>query len=408
MKRLSQKLLLLILLSFTACTTNQKATATALTLTSSATFAVSPLPTINSTSTPLPTPTLTETPTPTAMPIIQSFSDDSLKNKIDRLATTYIVQDHSSGLSMAVVKRNPQTGQLEALLLNYGYTSKADNQPVTSNTVYEIGSITKVFTGILLAQAINNGKVNLNDPVQDYLPSSVTLAAYKNQPIRLVDLATHRSGLPRDLGSDDPSDLYQFMNGFRPSMAPGAEYIYSNLGYMILGDILARLSQTDFATLEFNSVSQPIGLMDTREVLNSDEQNRLAQGYSYDGSQARYFPDTGNMSAAGYLRSTLNDMSRFLMDNMKTDSTPLASSLYLAQISQAEGRNPGTGTGLGWEIDHPGTPNEVIWKSGGTPGFTSYISFRKDGSTGFVLLSNGQFIDNLAASMSALLDQDGN
>jgi serine-type D-Ala-D-Ala carboxypeptidase/endopeptidase len=402
MKSPTQKFFLLILLGFTACTTNQTATGTSLTSTPSPIFTVSPSPAINVTSTPLPSPTVTATPA------IQSFSDSLLKDQIGRFAKTFIQQNHSSGLSVVVAKRNPQTGQLEAMLLNYGYTSKDDNQPVTSDTVYEIGSITKVFTGILLAQAINNGKVNLNDPVQNYLPAGVTLAAYKDQPIKLVDLATHRSGLPRDLGSDDPSDLYQFLNGFQPSIAPGGEYIYSNLGYMVLGDIVSRLSQTDFATLEFNAVSQPLGLMDTREVLNGDEQNRLAQGYSYDGSQAYYFPDSGNMSAAGYLRSTLNDMTRFLIDNMQTDSTPLASSLQLAQTAQAQGRNPGTGTGLGWEIERPGTSSEVLWKEGGTLGFTSYISFRKDGSTGFVLLSNGQFIENLASSMSTLLDEDGN
>ena len=365
-------------------------------------------PAISIVSTPLPSPTNTETPAPTATPGISSFADDSLKNRIDRLATTFIQQNHSSGLSVAVVKRNPQTGQLEALLLNYGSTAKEHGLPVTSDTVYEIGSITKVFTGILLAQTVYYGIINLNDPVQKYLPEGVHLAAYKNQPIRMVDLATHRSGFPRELGSDNPSDLYHWLNSFKPDRAPGAEYEYSNLGYMVLGDILSRLSQTDFGTLEFASISQPLGLLDTREVLTSDGQNRLAQGYYYDGSVASYFPDSGNMSGAGYLRSTLSDMTRFLIDNMRSDSTPLASSLRLAQTMQAEGRNPGTGAGLGWEIDRPGTPSEAIWKDGGTLGFTSYISFMKDGSSGFVLLSNGQFIDNLASKMSALLDQNGN
>ena len=294
------------------------------------------------------------------------------------------------------------------MLLNYGNTSKEHGQPVTSDTVYEIGSITKVFTGILLAQTVYYGLINLNDPVQKYLPDGVHLAAYKNQPIQMVDLATHRSGFPRELGSDNPADLYHWLNNFQPDRAPGAEYVYSNLGYMVLGDILSRLSKTDFGALEFASISQPLGLLDTREVLTSGEQNRLAQGYYYDGSVASYFPDSGNMSGAGYLRSTLNDMTRFLIDNMRPDSTPLASSLQLAQTMQAEGRNPGTGTGLGWEIDQPGAPSEVIWKDGGTLGFTSYISFMKNGSYGFVLLSNGQFIDNLASKMSALLDENGN
>ena len=373
-----------------------------------AVLTVRPSPIVNFTSTPIPSPTITDTPAPTSTPIIEPFSDDFLKRQIDRFALEYLKWGHGSGLSVAVVKRDPQTGQLEAMLLNYGNTAKDRGKPVTADTVYEIGSITKVFTGILLAQNINNGKMNLEDPAQNYLPDGVHLAAYKNQPIRLVDLATHRSGFPRDLSSDNPSDLYQWLNSYRPTIAPGAEYVYSNLGYMVLGDLLARFSQSDFGALEFTSVSQPLGLLDTREVLTGDEQERLAKGYAYDGSQADYFPDSGNMSGAGYLRSTLHDMTRFLMDNMQADSTSLSSSLQLAQVSQAEGRNPGTGAGLGWDINWPGTSTEVILKEGGTIGFTSYISFRKDGSSGFVLLSNGQYIGGLASDMSALLDEDGN
>ena len=407
MKKTSQKLLLLlVLLSLSACATNPPAIVSPLIIPSSSLFTVSPA--ISIASTPLPLLTITATPAPTATPDIPSFSDNSLENRISHLAEAFIAQSHSSGLSVAIVKRNPQTGQLEAMLLNYGDTSKDHGQPITSDTVYEIGSITKVFTGILLAQAVSFGIINLNNPVQKYLPDGVHLAAYKGQPIRMVDLATHRSGFPRDFASDNPSDLYQWLNNFQPNRAPGAEYVYSNLGYMVLGDILSRFSQTDFGSLEFASVSQPLGLMDTREVVTSDEQNRMAQGYTYDGSAVSYFPNSGNMSGAGYLRSTLNDMIRFLLDNMRPDSTPLASSLQLAQTLQAEGRNPGTGTGLGWEIDRPGTRSEVIWKEGGTPGFTSYILFRKDGSSGFVLLSNGQFIDSLATSMSALLGENGN
>jgi CubicO group peptidase (beta-lactamase class C family) len=280
---------------------------------------------------------------------------------------------------------------------------KAANQPVTSETVYEIGSITKVFTGILLAEKVNDGTVKLDDPIQKYMPENVHAPQYKDAPITLVDLATHRSGLPRDLNSDDPAALYQWLNSFTPAHAPGAQYIYSNLSYMLLGDILSRLSQKDFGSLEFASVSQPLGLMDTREVLTDEENEHLAQGYGYEGSMARYFPDSGTMSSAGYLHSTLQDMTRFLIANMEPDSTPLASSIKLAQTMHAEGRDPGIGTGLGWEIENPDTPQERISKGGGTPGFTSYISFAADGSYGFVLLTNGQMVVNLASSMAQLL-----
>jgi len=400
--------LILLLFGLVACTTYQKLPDPLLAMSPSAVNAAHSSPIVPSTSTPLPSPTVTDTPAPTATATIDPFSDDTLKNQIDRLAMDYLKWGHGSGLSVAVVRRNPQTGQLEAMLLNYGYMSKHDHQPVTSDTVYEIGSLTKVFTGILLAQAVNDGKMNLDDPVQDYLPAGVHLAAYKNQPIRLVDLATHRSGMPRDLDSDDPAGLYQWLNSFEPKIAPGAEYIYSNLGYMVLGDILTRLNQSNFNTLEYAAVSEPLGLSDTREVLTDGEKDRLAEGYYYDGSATSYFPYSGTMSAAGYLRSTLNDMTRFLLDNMQAYSTPLAASLQLAQTVQSPGRNPGEGTALGWEIDDLDKPGEVIWKSGGTNGFTSHIEFMKDGSSGFVLLSNGQYVDDLAVELSPLLEKAGN
>jgi CubicO group peptidase (beta-lactamase class C family) len=352
-----------------------------------------------------PSATATQTPAPTATPYILSLNDDQLKSRIDQLAAAFLQKNPKLGLSVSVVVRDPQTSQMETMLLNYGKISKTPDQPVTSETVYEIGSIKKVFTGILLAEKVNDGTVKLDDPIQKFMPDNIHAPQYKDTPITLVDLATHRSGLPRDFNSDDPAALYQWLNSFKPAHAPGEQYVYSNLGYMLLGDILSRLSRTDFGSLEFASVSQPLGLLDTREVLTDEENDHLAQGFAFDGSTARYFPDSGAMESAGYLHSTLQDMTRFLLANMEPDSTPLGSSIKLAQTMQAEGRNPGTGAGLGWDIENPGTPQERLSKGGGTPGFTSYISFTADGNSGFVLLTNGQIMVNtLAESLAQLLN----
>jgi D-alanyl-D-alanine-carboxypeptidase/D-alanyl-D-alanine-endopeptidase len=363
------------------------------------------IPSSTSTLPPSATATVTQTPTPTATPGFSLFEDDRLKSRIDQLVTSFLERYHNRGLSLAVIVRDPQTGQLKEMLLNYGQIANGTNHPVTSETIYEIGSITKVFTGILFAEKVNEGTIRLDDPIQKYMPENIHAPQYKDTPITLVDLATHRSGLPRDFYSDDSAALYQWLNSFTPSHAPGEQYVYSNLSYMLLGDILSRLSETDFGSLEFASVSQPLGLMDTRLVLTDDENEHLAQGFTDDGSVARYFPDSGTMSAAGYLHSTLQDMTRFLLANMEPDSTPLASSIKLAQRMHAEGRNPGSGVGLGWDIENPGTPQERISKGGGTPGFTSYISFATDGSSGFVLLTNGQLVDHLVAGMVQLLNE---
>lgn len=370
--------------------------------------AIPATPTVE-TPTPSPSPTATLVPTatavPTATPIagIPELHDGALKSQIDKMAAGFLGAGNSSGLGVAVVVRDPSTGQLEALILNYGTSAKDQGADITPDTVYEIGSITKVFTGILLAEAVNAGSVKLDDPIQNYMPPGIHAPTYRDQQITLAELATHRSSLPRDADTDSLPDFYAWLNGYQLARAPGTQYVYSNLGYSLLGDILARLAGTDFGTLELQSVSQPLGLVDTRETLTSDETDRLAQGYRYDGSAADYFPDSGAMSGAGYLRSTLSDMTRFLVANMQPDSTPLAASIRLAQTSQSEGRNPGTGAGLGWDIQHPGRPDEIISKGGGTSGFTSYIAFKADGSSGFVLLSNGQYVESLVPTMLNLL-----
>jgi len=336
-------------------------------------------------------------------PDFPELKDDAIKTQVDKLAAWFLGQGKNSGLGVAVVVRNPQTGQLEAMLLNYGMASKDNGQVVTSSTIYEIGSITKVCTGILLAQAVDAGDMQLDDPIQQYLPTGIQAPTYQNTPITLLDLATHRSALPRDAETDAMPELYSWLNSLELSRAPGSEYAYSNLGYSVLGDILARRSGTDFDTLEFQSVSQPLGLQDTRETLSAEQSSRLAQGYTYDGSPAGYFPQSGAMSAAGYMHSTLNDMTRFLIANMQADSTPLAGPINMAQAVEADRGDPGTGVGLGWEIDQLGTTSERLSKGGATLGFTSYISFLGDGSSGFVLLTNGMYVEGLVPHMIGIV-----
>jgi D-alanyl-D-alanine-carboxypeptidase/D-alanyl-D-alanine-endopeptidase len=401
MLKFGRALLLLLMIGLSSCALQKPAPSIQL-----PPAVITNTPTSSGTGTPTVTPTATVTDEPpTSTPGIPLLNDNELKSQVDRLASIFLKNTKNSGLSVAVVLRDPESGQLKAMLLNYGTKYKDNGNQVDSETVYELGSITKLFTGILLAEAVNAGEVKLDDPIQDYLPTGITAPLYKGMTISLVNLATHRSGLPRDLNADSFSDLYIWLNGYRLGIAPGSEYIYSNLGYSILGDILARKANTDFGTLAFQSVSQPLGLLDTREVLTDEQKSRLAKGYGYDGAPVDYEPQSGPMSSAGYFHSTLKDMTRFLVENMQPDSVPLSASLKLAQTMQSVGRNPGTGTALGWEIDDPGEPDERLYKGGATLGFSSYISLAKDGSSGFVLLTNGQYIDNLALPMARLLKE---
>jgi serine-type D-Ala-D-Ala carboxypeptidase/endopeptidase len=415
MHKLNKPLLLILVIGLTSCAligtavppvpspiiTNTPISSTAGTLAATPTETAadgSPTPTSAATMT-------DEPPSPTSTPGIQTLTDDELKAQLDRLSAIFLKNTRNPALSLAVVLRDPVSGQLQVMVLNYGTVFKDGGTAVDSDTVYELGSITKLFTGILLAEAVNDGEVKLADPIQAYMPTGIQAPVYKDIPITLVNLATHHSGLPRDLNTDNISDVYAWLNNYQPSIAPGSEYIYSNLAYGILGDILARNANSDFGTLVYNSVSQPLGLLDTTEALTDDQRSRLAKGYGYDGTPTQYEPESGARGSAGYMHSTLNDMTRFLIENMQPDSTPLSLSLELAQTMQSVGMNPKAGTGLGWEIDYPGKPYERLWKGGATYGFSSYISFVKDDSSGFILLTNGQYIDHLALPIERLLNE---
>ncbi len=383
----------ILLLGLAACTAASASTADSSSPATAIPATSSPVPPATFTASPTASPTVT--PQPTATPLVVPLNNDKLKAQVDKLAAWYLRKQHNSALGVALVIRNPQTGRLEAAQWNYGETAKGNGQAVTSKTEYEIGSLSKIFTGILLAQAVTAGNMLLNDSIQKYLPTGIQAPEYENEPITLLHLATHRSGLPRDPGTDDISQLYAWLNGYSLPRAPGAAYSYSNLGYALLGDILARQAGTDFDTLEFNSVSQPLGLSDTRESLDADQGSRLATGYSYDGSPTGYFPQSGAMGPAGYMHSTLDDMTRFLVANMQPDSTSLAAPITLSQSLQAGGKNAGMGAALGWDIEQLGTTDERLSKGGATYGFTSHISFQRDGRYGFVLLSNGMNVETL-------------
>ena len=369
----------------------------------------------------------TESSTPTTTPLTEptphtassdtfdtlSLSDKEIPSQVDELAIKFLHDTRNTGLSVAVVLRDPATGSLKAGIFNYGATSEQNGHPITSATIYEIGSLTKLFTGILLAQAVLAGKVKLDDSIQQYLPPSIHAPIYKGIPITLVELATHRSGLPRNPsnkhGIDPFSEAYTeqnlnaWVNGYQLTRAPSVEYEYSNAGFALLGNILSGIAREDYGELELQTISQPLGLKDTEIVLSSEQEDRLAQGYAEPGVVAPYFPQSGGMKGAGYLRSTISDMTRFLIANMQPDSTSLAAGLKLAQAYQVEADGIGKGMGLGWQISDAGQGKEWLWKRGETNGFTSYIALARDDRWGFALLTNGPAIESLAPDFLQLL-----
>ncbi len=279
-------------------------------------------------------------------------------------------------------------------IIAYGKLASGDPRPVDGDTIFEIGSISKVFTSLLLADMVNREEVALDDAAAKYLPGTVRMPERSGKSITLRHLATHSSGLPRvpgNLNPKDPAnpyadycagDLYQFLSGYTLLRDPGSEIEYSNLGAGLLGHILARCAGADFGTSVRLRITEPLGMPDTGITLSSSMKQRMATGHN-----AMLAPvpnwDFAALAGAGALRSSANDMLSFLEAFLGYRESPLAP----AMTAMLEARRPvgktGFEVGLGWNI-----AGEFVWHDGGAGGFRSFIGYDLKARVGVVALSN--------------------
>jgi len=269
--------------------------------------------------------------------------------------------------------------------------------PARADTLFEIGSITKVFTGLLLADMAARGEVGLDDPVAKYLPAGWTLPV-RGRPITLLDLATHRSGLPRlplnlpfaDEGNPyadyTPALMRDFLKTWVPDREPGATYEYSNLGVALLGQILAKRTGTDYATLVHRRITGPLHMDDTRMRRAGGDMRR--QATPHDEFLRPVAPwDDSVMAPAGGLRSDAGDMLDLLAANLGLQPTPLKLAMDAMQVIRAEGDSPDTAMGIAWMVRT--TPiGRIVTHGGATGGYLTRIAFDPVQRRGVVVLSN--------------------
>ena len=279
----------------------------------------------------------------------------------------------------------------------YGRTAKTGGQPVNERTVYEIGSITKVFTAVTLADMAIKGEVGLDDPVQRYLPDSVHVPSRDGKEITLRLVSAQRSGLPRmpnnfvpaDMSNPyvgyDPAHLYAFLNGYTLPRDPGASYEYSNLAVGLLGFALARRNGTDYEEMVLRRVIGPLQMTDTRVTLTPDLRARLAHGHAGEQEVANWDFDP-YLGGAGALRSTAADMATFLAAAMGLTHTPLDSAFKLTEVIQFDA-GPNMRIGLGWHVIGPDS-SKIYWHNGGTGGYHTFIAFDPRRKIGVIALSN--------------------
>ncbi|HEU4651788.1 MAG TPA: serine hydrolase, partial [Croceibacterium sp.] len=266
------------------------------------------------------------------------------------------------------------------------------------DTVFEIGSISKVFTALILADMVNKGEVSLDDPAEKYLPADARMPGRNGRKITLADLSTHSSSLPRlpdNMPYADAGDPYAdytealllaFLAKYELPRDIGEKVEYSNLGVGLLGYLLGRAAGSDYETLLRERITGPLGMTDTVIALSPDQQARFAT------PRDEYIRPTKPwhlpaLAGAGAIRSTANDMLKLAAAALDPNS-PIGPAMRTALSVRRPFTSPRVEQALGWQVFHPEPGREVLTHDGGTGGFRSNISLEPARGLAVVALAN--------------------
>ena len=343
-----------------------------------------------------PVPAQNETPAPPATSGTDSY--------IDSVALAYSRRGHTHALAIGVVYGGKTSSYY------YGETESGNKQLPDENTLFEIGSISKTFTATLLAYLDQTGMLSVDDSITRYLPDSVA-ANPDLQRITLLQLANHTSGLPRmpdnieTTAAEHPldpykdytqADLYSFLASYKATTPPDSIYAYSNLGFGLLGDILATVYGKPYNEMVQEIICGPLGLTNTTEFPNPDSQY-VAKAYNEDGLETPLWTFDA-FAAHGALKSSVKDLLNYAKAHFKMPESDLE--YALARTRQFTYFNPpDTDIGMAWHMNLVGD-ELVYWHNGATYGSSSYMAFTPDRKVAVVVLSNtADSVDQVGVSI---------
>ena len=279
---------------------------------------------------------------------------------------------------------------------SFGVKSLKTHEAVDEHSIFEIGSISKTFTGTILADMVLRGKLQLEDPLQSLLPEDVMAPTRNGETIKLVHMANHTSSLPRMPNNFNPANpanpyvdyseelLYSFLSTHELSRDIGSQYEYSNYAMGLLGHVMAAKNNSNYEALMVSVIAKPLSMDNTRIGLTPSMQKHLAIGHS-GGIEVENW-DLTTLAGAGAIRSNAVDILKYLAANMGKEKSSLYPAMQLAhKNSREEAAEPIVG--LGWHTMVK-DGKEIIWHNGGTGGYRAFAGFTKDGDSGVVVLTN--------------------
>lgn len=327
-------------------------------------------------------------PVPSSNPL-----STAVDKAVDSIARSYIQLAVTAGLSIGILKDGKTS------YYGYGETAKGSAIIPDAATIFEIGSITKTFTATLLCLAVGEGKVRLDDPVNKYLRDSIPSLQYHGRVVMLQDLSNHTSAIPRmpsnfqqeakngkdPYGSYTVRALYSYLSHLQLTREPGKEYEYSNTAVGLLGIILQNRYHKSYEELVTQYICQPLGMGNTRITLRKADSARFAKGYDESGAYNGPWNLPAAFAGAGAVRSNASDLLKYANAQLSNASAPLAAAIRLTHDTTFSSKE--ATIGLGWHYIRP-AGKAVLFHSGGTGGYSSYLAIDTGQKIAVVLLSN--------------------
>lgn len=318
-------------------------------------------------------------------------SDDRIR---DILIERIDERQESVGIVIGIITPDRQS------VIAYGTMDQDSGAPVGGDTVFEVGSVTKVFTTLLLSELDQRGDISLDGPAGECLPEGVTLPARGEKHITYADLATHTSGLPpvptnrpRPTAANPdntypPEKLYEFLNAYQLPRDIGERYEYSSLGTGLIGHLLGLCAGREFAGLLYDYVTLPLAMHDTGFHVAPEQEARLATGHTASLAPVVRLTAEGPLAGAGVLRSTANDMMKLLSAAMGLTDSPLKPAMDAQLLTRRPTGITGVDIGLGWHIQNAGGLGDLVSHGGTTYGFRAFAGFLPKTGVGVIALSN--------------------
>ncbi len=312
--------------------------------------------------------------------------------EVKQLAQPLIDAKIVPGLAIGVY----DAGRLETYGLGVIDPAAKTKAAPSADTIYEIGSVTKVFTALLLADAAARGELKIDDSLCTLLPKDVECPKRDGQEITLEHLATHFSGLPRlpdNMGADSLDNpyadytrnkLFAFLGQHRLRRTPGEEHEYSNLGAGLLGTLLADKSKSDYGTLLRDRIAKPLDMKDTCVRLSEQQKRRLAPPHRGGVRVSNWEFDA--LTGCGGIRSTVTDMLKFVAAHIDPGSTPFKEAVTNASRRRRDVPESPLGVALGWMI---AGDRSTLWHNGQTGGYSAMLLVNPGGKKGVIVLANG-------------------